>query len=227
MSRPRKPFGPNPPGRLAATMIKVLAAEMSEPARLTRGKRYWSDNAVIDLLIGHGAVTAEVQGSLPVPYVVTLETLPGREVPSRRELTVWCTCPDHDPAGRAMCKHAVAAMFALSDEVATDPAVLARWRRSDQLPATLDRPDDTLDERATDPLAEVLTGPLADPLAGPLTGPLADPLAEVLGLTGGPVMPPMPVLSDLQHPRPAPRPVDQLVAAVLDDALANLGVRWD
>ena len=34
MSQPRKPFGPTQPGRLPATMMKVLAAEMSDPGRL-------------------------------------------------------------------------------------------------------------------------------------------------------------------------------------------------
>jgi uncharacterized Zn finger protein len=73
VSRPRKPYGPNPPGRLPATMIKVLAAEMSDQGRLSRGKRYWADDAVVDIVIGHGAVTAEVQGGRPDPYVVTIE----------------------------------------------------------------------------------------------------------------------------------------------------------
>ena len=65
MSRPRKPYGPNPPGRLFGTMIKVLAAEMSDQGRLSRGKRYWADDAVVDIVVGHGAVTAEIQGSRP------------------------------------------------------------------------------------------------------------------------------------------------------------------
>ena len=38
MTRPRRPFGANHPGRLPATMMKVLAAEMSDPSRLRRGK---------------------------------------------------------------------------------------------------------------------------------------------------------------------------------------------
>ena len=40
MSRPRKPFGANHPGRLPATMMKVLAAEMTDPSRLRRGKQF-------------------------------------------------------------------------------------------------------------------------------------------------------------------------------------------
>jgi len=127
MSKPRKPYGPNPPGRLAATMIKVLAAEMSDSGRLGRGKRYWNENAVIDLVIGHGVVTAEVQGSRSYPYVVTIGATPGEGVPTRRHVRVRCTCPDDDGFDSA-CKHAVAALFALSDEVAIDPTVVHRWR---------------------------------------------------------------------------------------------------
>ena len=83
VSRPRKPYGPNPPGRLPATMIKVLAAELSDQGRLARGKRYWADHAVIDIVIGHGAVTAEIQGSRAKPYVVTIEANPGAGVPGQ------------------------------------------------------------------------------------------------------------------------------------------------
>ena len=51
MSRPRKPFGANHPGRLPATMMKVLAAEMSDPSRLRRGKQYAKDGSVLDIII--------------------------------------------------------------------------------------------------------------------------------------------------------------------------------
>ena len=50
MSRPRKPFGANHPGRLPATMMKVLAAEMSDPSRLRRGKQYAKDGSVLDIV---------------------------------------------------------------------------------------------------------------------------------------------------------------------------------
>ena len=65
MSRPRKPFGSSHPGRLPATMVKVLAAEMSDPQRLRRGKQYAHDGSVTDIIIEPGLVTAEVQGSRP------------------------------------------------------------------------------------------------------------------------------------------------------------------
>ena len=61
--KPRQPYGANPPGRLPATMIKVLAAELSDQGRLSRGKRYWAEDAVVDIVVGHGAVTGVIQGS--------------------------------------------------------------------------------------------------------------------------------------------------------------------
>src|SRR5262245_35592902 len=126
MAKPRKPYGANPPGRLPATMIKVLAAELTDQGRLSRGKRYWAEDAVVDLVVGHGAVTAVIQGSRPDPYVVTIEATEGTGVPSKREVWITCTCPDDGEM--EACKHAVAALFALSDEVAIEPALLVRWR---------------------------------------------------------------------------------------------------
>ena len=61
--KPRKPYGANPPGRLPATMIKVLAAELSDQGRLSRGKRYWSEDAVVDIVVGHGAAVGAFQNA--------------------------------------------------------------------------------------------------------------------------------------------------------------------
>ncbi len=161
MSRPRTPFGSSLPGRLPATMIKVLAAEMSDQQRLARGKRYHSDAAVVDIVIGHGVLTAEVQGSRPEPYVVTIEADGGDGVPGRREIWAQCTCPDDDGSGASLCKHGVAAMFALSDEVSIEPELLNRWRTSRRrggasnvtdLPSRPpgDTPDGTADDASAD-----------------------------------------------------------------------------
>jgi hypothetical protein len=109
-------------------MLRVLAAEMSDAARLARGKRYWSDQAVIDLHVGPGVATAEVQGSRRSPYVAVLRVGPGSGAPSRRDVDVACSCPDDDGTGIHACKHVVAALFALADEVSIEPEVLQRWR---------------------------------------------------------------------------------------------------
>lgn len=134
MSRPRTPYGPKLAGRLQGTMIKVLAAEMSDQGRLSRGKQLWAEDAVIDIVVGHGAVTAEVQGSRPQPYIVTLRAAAGTGVPTRRELWVQCTCPDDTGTGADACKHAVAALFTISDEVTIEPELVDRWRDSDRRP---------------------------------------------------------------------------------------------
>ena len=143
MSRPRTPYG-NPPGRLPATMIKVLAAELSDQGRLARGKRYWADHAVIDIVVGHGAVTAEIQGSRAQPYIVTIEAVPGIGAPSKRDVWIRCTCPDDTGTGSEACKHAVAALFALSDEVAIEPDLIERWRGGSRSPRAASEPESSV-----------------------------------------------------------------------------------
>ncbi len=236
MSRPRKPYGPNPPGRLLATMVKVLAAESSDQSRLARGKRYWADDAVIDIVIGHGAVTAEVQGSRPEPYIVTIEAAGGEGVPSRRELWLRCTCPDDSGTGADACKHAVAAMFALSDEIAIDPTLIDRWRsgsrlaRDDsasvtRLPLGRSRNDDAddIDDRDDD---DDETGDDDDDVAEVVAlhpEPTLDGLSVLLRAPDGATAAPLPDPPYLEHPpmRPA------IVGEILDDALDNLAIRWE
>jgi hypothetical protein len=219
MSPPRRPFGADQPGRLQATMLKVLAAEMSDPGRLARGKRLRAEDAVVDLVIGHGAATAVVQGSRPDPYVVTLLTRAGRSVPARREVTVRCTCPDDDAVGSDACKHAVAALFALADEVSLDLDALARWRQT----ATFDDSDDADDSGAADAgsgarrtVRDRDVAPVVDPLVAELTGLLRPPAGQRL-----------PTVPELAALDPAAGLPDRVIADVLDDALAHLRVRWD
>jgi uncharacterized Zn finger protein len=231
VSRPRTPFGTDLPGRIPATMIRVLATEMSDAGRLTRGKRYWTDRAVIDLVVGHGAVTAEVQGSRPLPYVVTLDTKPGHRAPSRADVRVRCTCPDDDGTGRSACKHAVAAMFALADEVSIDPDVLARWRRSDSVSVDAGHDDDhTGADTPVDELAaRRATAGRAEPVRHDAEHDADDPgdeaaaIAAMLAPAGGTLLPPVPDVGNADHPRFP----DPLVADVLADALSHLRIRWE
>lgn len=232
MSRPRKPFGNNLPGRLPATMIKVLAAEMSDQGRLARGKRYHADSAVIDIVVGHGAVTAEIQGSRPQPYVVTIEATSGTGVPGRREVVARCTCPD-DGLYEA-CKHAVAALFALSDEIAIEPELLARWRRS-PTPAQQTAPADAGGAEVIPLRPDVRHRPVpdrgaaldrvpVDPPRTPAPGdPTLDEIARLLAAPGGARTPPLPDPEPITHPTIG----DRMLAEVLADALAHLRLQWD
>lgn len=239
MAPPRKPYGPNPPGRMPSTMIRVLAAEMSDQSRLSRGKRYHADDAVIDIVIGHGAVTAEVRGSRFEPYVVTIEADSGSGVPSRRELWVQCTCPDDSGTGSTLCKHAVAAMFALSDEVALDPQLVDRWRSGRRRPpvdgladvtelnarrrgdverdAGADDDNDDKDDDDDRPDAEVIR------LREPERDVGLDVLAALLAAPAGGGPPTLPEVDTIDHARLR----DAMVRDVLDDALDRLELRWE
>lgn len=224
MSRPRKPYG-NPPGRLAATMLKVLAAELSDGGRLGRGKELWATEAVVDVVVGHGTVTAEVQGSRPQPYVVTIETEPGSGTPRKADLWVQCTCPDDAGTGAEACKHVVAALFALSDEVAVEPELLDRWRggrrRGGAAPAAAPEPlPDNVRPLRLVRDDERVPAPAAPPRVDPTVAQIATMLVAPSG--AAPAALPEPVERD--HPLPR----GQAWAAALDSALAELKrLRWD
>lgn len=126
MGPPRRHYGPKPPGRLDATMLKVLAAELSDAGRLGRGKRLFEQDAVTDIDIQPGRVDVVVQGSRPDPYEVMLATRPGDGIPSGSEVAASCSCPDAERV--RLCKHAVAGLFALASEVAIEPELMSTWR---------------------------------------------------------------------------------------------------
>lgn len=149
MSRPRKPFGAQQPGRLPATMMKVLAAEMSDPRRLRRGKQYAKDGSVLDIIVEPGVVTCEIQGSRSTPYISSLEVTTGDGMPLRRDVHAVCTCPDDDNWKGHACKHVIATMFVFSDELLIEPELLDVWRGKHPEAAAL--PDDRdLDDRDVD-----------------------------------------------------------------------------
>jgi hypothetical protein len=143
VSRPRKPFGAQQPGRLPATMMKVLAAEMSDPQRLKRGKQYARDGSVTDIIIEAGVVTCEIHGSRSTPYIASLEVTAGNGMPLRRDVAASCSCPDDANYDGHACKHVIATMFVFSDELLMEPELLDVWRGND--PGSVHLPDDTDD----------------------------------------------------------------------------------
>jgi hypothetical protein len=144
MSRPRRSFG-DQPGRLVATMLRALAAELSDPGRYSRAKSYARDGAVIEIDIRPEVVSGLVLGSRRDPYEVLLVADPAPRdeieradpaalgsmtmlIPDRDELAVSCSCPDAGGAPGVLCKHAIALILVLADETSIDPALLTRWR---------------------------------------------------------------------------------------------------
>ena len=233
MSRPRKPFGTSMPGRLPATMMKVLAAEMSDPARHRRGKQYASDGSVLDIIIEPGRATCEIQGSRSTPYVAVVQVTGGSGMPLRRDITCTCSCPDDDNWDGHACKHVVATLYTLSNEFLIEPGLLDMWRGND----ADDRPDSADDENGDDTDEDDDFTPssgrrrhlslvrdeaeMVRERAAPVE--IVDSLAPVLRLQPGTDLPEVPSLerADLRPPK------DRELAAILRDALQHVRVDWD
>jgi hypothetical protein len=242
VSRPRKPFGANHPGRLPATMMKVLAAEMSDPQRLRRGKQYAKDGSVLDIIVEPGRVTCEVQGSRSMPYVAVVDVTPGDGMPLRRDISTSCSCPDDDNWDDHACKHVLAAMFALSDEFLLEPELLDVWRGRAVLGAdeSSDDPADGPTHEADHPADEAADrapparrhlrlvrspGELDEPRPTRAV-PDAAPVDRLQGLLDVPAGQPLPEVPELDRVEPdLPRQPE--LASVLRDALANLRIDWD
>jgi len=240
VTRPRKPFGASHPGRLPATMMKVLAAEMSDPSRLRRGKQYAKDGSVLDIVIDPRTVTCQIQGSRSVPYIAVVVVTPGDGMPLRRDVTFTCTCPDNDNWDNYACKHVVATLFTLSDEFLLEPELLDRWRNRE---SGVDDRDDTGDDHFDNDHKNAHYGAHYDATRGErrrghlrLVGsetterdrrftpaPLTDPLADLLRTPDGTELPDVGDIGRIEPHLPRSREL----ASVLRDALGNLRIEWD
>jgi uncharacterized Zn finger protein len=156
-------------------MLRALAAEMSDPGRFSRAKAYARDGAVVDIVVEPGEVRGEVQGSRYEPYVATIYAAPAADgegllglIPERSELLASCSCPDAETFG--VCKHALAVLLVLADEITIEPGVLGRWRSSD---AESTRPRWAAAQEDTAEPVDVLAALLAAPAAIP--GPVDVP----------------------------------------------------
>ena len=229
MSRPRKPFGANHPGRLPATMMKVLAAEMSDPSRLRRGKQYAKDGSVLDISIEPGVVTCEIQGSRSTPYIAAVEVTAGDGMPLRRDIRANCTCPDDDNWDGYACKHVVATLFTLSDEFLLEPELLDLWRNRT---ATAGRSvgvgsgktgGTPADSAETGRHLRLVPAPGVEPRKPRSVESRTDPLEVFLKVPSGTSLP---EVGDIERIEPV-MAKSRALATVLRDALSNLRIDWD
>ncbi len=233
-------------------MIRVLAAEMSDPQRFRRGKRYAADDAVLDITIEPGIVTCEVQGSRATPYIASLEVRQGDGMPLRRDVSAHCSCPDDENFDRHACKHVVATMLTFGDELMLEPRLLDLWRGSTGADTDTDTDRPTEADRPT-ALGEV-TEPRSrhrrrhltlvptrsgagesdeddgepnedsdDPDPADRHEPQYDTLADALARPAGTALP---ALADLA-PFDQPAPTRPALADVLRDALGHMRIEWD
>lgn len=146
--------GADSAGRLVGTMLEVVLAELCEPERLRRGRRYARQGAVMELSVAPGIVAASVQGSRANPYDVQIRLTRGGMVagptrladlvPASASLRFECTCPDYEEP----CKHGAAVMTELAERVAYDPALLATWRDASAVAVEDEIPDDPPPDRS-------------------------------------------------------------------------------
>ena len=214
--RPRQAGFGQQPGRLAATMLRALSAELSDPTRYSRGKSYARDGAVIDIEVRPGEVAAEVLGSRRDAYKVSLFADPaplrgGADtsltspanvvalIPDRTEIAIECTCPD--AGGGLMCKHAIATLLVFADEVAIEPELLARWRGQHDG----ERAEPERQRREPAPRVDVLAPLLSSPVPLP-------PPPNLRSLTPKPI----------DTPRAARTDHTDLLDQLLADALATI-----
>jgi hypothetical protein len=225
VSRPRKPFGANHRGRLPATMMKVLAAEMSDPSRLRRGKQYAKDGSVLDIVIDPGTVTCEIQGSRSTPYIAVVTVTPGDGMPLRRDVGFTCTCPDNDNWDNHACKHVVATLFTLSDEMLLEPELLDLWRnRTSDVEETADATLSlAVGSGTTGRHLRLVRAGERTPTPRAPEPPHVDPLAELLGVPTGATLPDVTTIERIDPDLPRSREL----ATVLRDALGNLRIEWD
>lgn len=241
MSRPRHAFG-NQPGRLPATLLRALSAELSDPGRYRRAKDYARDGAVIEIDIRPGVVAGQVLGSRRDPYEVMIysdaideaDLDVARErnsivslIPERTELAVTCTCPDAD--GGMMCKHALAVLMVVADEVSIEPELLARWRSHGE--STDDSPLQGTRLRSAPSVVDQRSAPRGatppgrpEPSRAPAP-PRVDVLARLLAspapIIAIPELPPL-LASALTTPPARHDAASRLLDAVIDDALHYL-----
>lgn len=242
MSRPRRSFGQQP-GRLVATMLRALAAELSDPARYARAKAYARDDAVIEIDIRPEVVSGLVLGSRREPYEVLLAVDPVSDderdradpgsissmtllIPGRDELAVSCSCPD---AAGTLCKHAIALLLVLADETSIEPDLLVRWRSEDP---DRDRPRPGVQRMAprgrvvdADDRITVTLPPQRQPASKAV--PRVDVLAGLLDASG--TLPDLPVLAARKLPAPPAavlnEPAQRLLHDLVSSALAAITTR--
>ncbi len=133
----------HPTGKLAATLLGVAMAGMAEPGRFRRAKACVADRSVTRLELMPGILRATCRGSHPEPYQVIV-SVPSVAPPATADPASWrsqmtrlvpdgddilfsCTCPDEgDP-----CKHGIAAVLALAQEITGRPELILAWRCGD------------------------------------------------------------------------------------------------
>lgn len=109
-----------PPGALAN-----LAIDLGDPGRMAKARRLYRSSAVSALDIEGGtafASVADTDGTFEVEVTV-VQPLSPDQIPQPSDLELTCTCDD----AADVCRHGLATVLALAEEVEIDVRTLGRW----------------------------------------------------------------------------------------------------
>lgn len=108
-----------------ARAVANLAIDMGDPGRMSKARRLHRSGSVSAIDIESGAAHATVTDSDGELYDVTITVVapPTQKLPTSSDVLATCTCDDSGDA----CRHALAAVLGVAEEVEVDVRVIDRW----------------------------------------------------------------------------------------------------
>lgn len=108
-----------------ARAIANLAIDMGDPGRMSKARRLHRSGSVGSIDIESGTAHATITDSDGELYDVTVTVVapPAQKLPTSSDVVAACTCDDTGDA----CRHALAAVLGVAEEVEIDVRVIDRW----------------------------------------------------------------------------------------------------
>lgn len=123
-----------------ARAIANLAIDLGDPGRMAKARRLHRSGSVSAIDVESGAAHASVTDADGEIYDVTITVVapPAQELPMANDLLAECSCDDTGDA----CRHGLAAMLGIAEEVEADVRVIDRWTGAEAPPkvATYESP---------------------------------------------------------------------------------------
>ncbi len=108
-----------------ARAVANLAIDLGDPGRMAKARRLHRSNSVSAIDFESGEAHATVTDSDGELHDVTIKVVapPAQQLPAASDVLTECSCDD---AGDS-CRHALAAVLGIAEEVEVDARVIDRW----------------------------------------------------------------------------------------------------